>query len=316
MRFDAVIFDIDNVLIDTRASYIDCIRKTVERYLEIYFHFQPSRSPLLTRKNIETFKSLGGFNDDWDACYGLLLYLLTLKPKRRTLGNLLKKIDFKTLLKKNLPHPLGVRGAEKLFSRHYETSIPKNISRSNPVPRLLRPSRSTASPRNDNAFPQLQKIQEIFQNLYLKEYVWNERPLISKAVLQKIKGAGIKIGILTGRSREEALFVLRRFQMDQLFDSIITQSDTPRVFRKPHPYGLLANAKRLGKMLQYLYVGDLPDDMLTAKRAKTKMRVTACGFVQASESRDEMKMRLKKAGARYVVKNSQELLRLVFGIQL
>ena len=73
MRFDAVIFDIDNVLVDTRASYTDGIRKTVETYLITLLGFRPSRNPLLSRREVEEFKSLGGFNDDWDTCYGLLL---------------------------------------------------------------------------------------------------------------------------------------------------------------------------------------------------------------------------------------------------
>ena len=68
MRFDAVIFDIDNVLVDTRASYTDCIIKTVITYLEIILKFQPSRQLLLNRQEVEMFKSLGGFNDDWDTC--------------------------------------------------------------------------------------------------------------------------------------------------------------------------------------------------------------------------------------------------------
>ena len=90
MRFDAVIFDIDNVLVDTPASYTDCIRKTAETYLEKILRFRPSRSPLLTREDVEAFKSLGGFNDDWDTCYGLLLYFLNLKISRRAVRELQK----------------------------------------------------------------------------------------------------------------------------------------------------------------------------------------------------------------------------------
>src|SRR3990167_8182389 len=104
MRFDGVIFDIDNVLIDTRASYIDCIIKTVETYLEIILGYQRSRSALLKRKDVESFKVLGGFNDDWDTCYGLLLYFLQLKTRRKTFRDLNQKKDIASLarhLKKN-----------------------------------------------------------------------------------------------------------------------------------------------------------------------------------------------------------------------
>ena len=97
MRFDAIVFDIDNVLIDTRASYIDCIRKTVETYLETILKFRPSRTPLLTREDVETFKSLGGFNDDWDTCYGLLLYFLAKKISKPAVHELAKQKNISQL---------------------------------------------------------------------------------------------------------------------------------------------------------------------------------------------------------------------------
>ena len=87
VQTDAVIFDIDNVLIDTRHSYLDAIRNTVELYLThgpVPFF---SRSPggkfpsLLKPEEVDQFKLLGGFNDDWECCYGLLFYLLSLPVK-------------------------------------------------------------------------------------------------------------------------------------------------------------------------------------------------------------------------------------------
>ena len=86
-KFDAFIFDIDNVLIDTRKSYLESIIKTVEVYLtygQIPFFSAGKgkpRKPLLTLEDIEEFKLLGGFNDDWDCSYGLLVYLLSLPVK-------------------------------------------------------------------------------------------------------------------------------------------------------------------------------------------------------------------------------------------
>ena len=99
--FDAVIFDIDNVLVDTRPSYLEAIRWTIDIYLTNstvpFFRMQKkSRDPqILSLVSVEQFKLLVGFNDDWDCCYGLLIYLLSLPVKTRTVERLRKTVDLK-----------------------------------------------------------------------------------------------------------------------------------------------------------------------------------------------------------------------------
>ena len=271
MRFDAVIFDIDNVLVDTRASYTDCIRKTVEAYLETILKFRPSRTALLTRQDVEAFKSLGGFNDDWDTCYGLLLYLLSLKTKKRTINELRKEKNILRLTKV---------GAERVFGKQRLVS--------------------------------LNRIAEIFQRFYLSDFVWNEKLLISKSILKRLKALSIKIGVVTGRSRQEAEFALRRFKIDSSINTMITADDTPRELKKPHPYGLLKAAQKLGASLRYLYVGDLPDDILAARRAKKKIKIASCGYLAASAQPEKMRRELKKAGANYICENQKKLMRIIF----
>ncbi len=279
MRFDAIVFDIDNVLVDTRASYTDCICKTVETYLETILKFRSSRTPLLTRQDVETFKSLGGFNDDWDTCYGFLLYFLTKKVSKPAVHELAKQKNISQVVQSIKSKPLGVNGAEKLWGKQ------KIVS--------------------------LKKIEEIFQRFYLGEFVWNEKLLIPKSFLKNLKRIGLKIGIVTGRNREEASFALRRFQIDSLVDAMITTDETPKNLKKPHPYGLLKIAVKLGRNLRYLYVGDLPDDILAARRAKGKMKIASCGFLAASIVPKKMKRELKKIKADYVCEKPKELLRII-----
>ena len=279
MRFDAVIFDIDNVLVDTRASYTDCIRKTIETYLETILKFRPSRAPLLNRQDVELFKSLGGFNDDWDTCYGLLFYFLSKKVSKQAIHELAKQKNMKQLVQSIKIRPLGVKGAEKIWGKQKTVSF--------------------------------QKIADIFQRYYLGEFVWNEKLLISKSFLKQLKRSGIKLGIVTGRNREEAGFALRRFQIDALMDAMITTDETPKNLKKPHPYGLLKIASRLGKNLRYLYVGDLPDDILAAREAKKKIKISSCGYLAASSNSQMMKREFKKAKADFICESPKELLGLM-----
>lgn len=279
MRIDTVIFDIDNVLIDTRASYTDCIRKTVETYLIEHLGFRPSRKPLLSRQDVEAFKSLGGFNDDWDTCYGLLLYFLSLKTKKQAIYELEKQKNILGLAREITAKPLGVGGADRFWGKRKEISI--------------------------------EKISEIFQKFYLNEFRWNEKLLIPKSFLKTLKRAGLKIGIVTGRNREEAQFSLRRFQIDSLIDAVITIDETPKKFKKPNPWGLIKIANQLGKNLNCAYVGDLPDDILAVRDAQKKMKIISIGFLAASEFPKDMARELKKRGADFTCEKPKKLMKFI-----
>lgn len=273
--FDCILFDIDNVLVDTRFSYTDCIRETVQICLERTLKLKPSRTLLLSRKDIEHFKLLGGFNDDWDTCYGLLLYLLSLQPKISSLGSLKKLIRLKKLLK-TLRTPVSVKGIERWCGKNKQVSL-KHIAR-------------------------------IFQKLYWSTYIRKESAVLPKKTMFALASRGFKIGIATGRSRREAVYVLKRFGIATFIGKIIGVDDLPsKRLKKPNPFSLLSLARHFGKNLRYVYVGDLPDDIRTAVQARSRMTVTAWGFSALSLSRREMNAALKRAGADRILQTPTQL---------
>ena len=66
MTIDAVVFDVDGVLVDTDASYTEAVIRTVE-----WLH--PSAS--VDRALIRLWRRSGDWNNDWDLCYGLYCWL-------------------------------------------------------------------------------------------------------------------------------------------------------------------------------------------------------------------------------------------------
>ena len=74
---DIIIFDMDGVLIDVSRSYRKTIQRTIQIYLENCLGFGRSRGSWITNEEISLFKSVGGFNSDWDLTSGILLYLLS-----------------------------------------------------------------------------------------------------------------------------------------------------------------------------------------------------------------------------------------------
>lgn len=93
-RADAAIFDCDGVLIDIRGSYHRAISKTVAYILERLTGC-PFHDNIITDDVIFSFKKTGGFNNDWDLSYAVLMFILCnlpLKFRERLKGCLVREI--------------------------------------------------------------------------------------------------------------------------------------------------------------------------------------------------------------------------------
>jgi len=77
---DAIIFDCDGVLIDIRESYNRAISETVAYVMK---ELMGPRFPenLVSREIIYLFKKSGGFNNDWDSAYAILMFILCRLPE-------------------------------------------------------------------------------------------------------------------------------------------------------------------------------------------------------------------------------------------
>ncbi|MBI3306853.1 MAG: HAD hydrolase-like protein [Candidatus Omnitrophica bacterium] len=307
--FNAVIFDIDNVLIDTRHSYLEAIRRTVEIYLttgSIPF-FLPGRragSLLLSERDVNQFKLLGGFNDDWDCCHGLLIYLTTLPVKERTMDHLKKVMNISAFCNRITQRPVRTSGIAAILGR------PQTVK--------------------------IEKIARIFQEIYLGKNLfklverknpvyWTKRGLINreklifrKATLEKLKSLGVRLGIATGRPRFEATYALKHFGILDFFDAITTIDEVKRAeqemkqsLRKPHPFSLIETAKMLGHGKRVLYVGDLPDDILAAHQSKPIVNIRSVAFPDFTSHPEETLKELKKLKPDFVLRKASDLPKLV-----
>ncbi len=308
-RFQAILFDIDNVLVDTRRSYLDAIRWCVDIFLTHgkIPHFRPHRPhrkpQVLSPKDVSYFKLLGGFNDDWDCCYGLLVYLLTLTVKERTAANLHAAIDLPSFLKQVKERPLRVSGIVKMLGRNPAITIEK-------ISRIF---------QEIYLGPELFEKEEGKPPIYWKKngLIQLEKPVFKKATLEKLKAAGIKLGIATGRSRFEAEYVLKRFGILHLFDASTTMDEVKKAeqaqgksLRKPHPFSLVETAKHLGVKKNLLYVGDLPDDMLAAKHARPEAEIACAGFPKFDADPASALKELLKTKPDFILQKPAELLKI------
>jgi len=110
-RVDGVIFDCDGVLIDIRDSYNKAISKAVAFIFEGLTGYAFPES-FISNEVIFLFRRSGGFNNDWDTVYGILMFLLVDLPEkiRCQLKELMETVEWQ-------PDPFGrfssIRDVEK-----------------------------------------------------------------------------------------------------------------------------------------------------------------------------------------------------------
>lgn len=139
-----------------------------------------------------------------------------------------------------------------------------------------------------------------FQEYYLgcggrKGFIENEEWLLSIEVLKRLASRYV-LGIVTGRPRQEAFYVLRKFNVESFFEVVIAMEDYPSDKAKPDPYPIELALGKLGNPVAF-YVGDSVDDMVAARRA----HVRAIGCVPPGASADRLKGLLLKVGAEKVL---------------
>ena len=155
------------------------------------------------------------------------------------------------------------------------------------------------------------KIIDTFQAIYLGDdfngLIANEKWLAKRRMLEALHNK-YALGIVTGRPRLEARYVLRRFDVARYFAVMITMADVPPDKGKPDPYGLLRATEKLSTTSGW-YLGDTIDDMAAAAAAK----LTPVGVLCASDTDDRESQRklLCAHGAQHILSDVNEIAEVV-----
>ncbi len=88
-------------------------------------------------------------------------------------------------------------------------------------------------------------------------------------MLEAVKAAGYKMGIVTSRTTESTMFYLKKFGIADYFDGLVSCDDT--TIHKPNPEPLLLCMKKMNvEATETIMIGDSPYDMLCANNAGVK----------------------------------------------
>ncbi|MES2459046.1 MAG: HAD-IA family hydrolase, partial [Armatimonadota bacterium] len=252
-HIDTIIFDIDGVLLEVSRS----IRKVNCLSVAAYLRTLPgwtAPDDLLTSQDIEQFKEAGGFNDDWDLTFAVVLLFLHKWRLHHT-------SDASVL------HTLSPTVAE------YTTDIARRGGWLRSAEAITRDADLPSWPSEWYDKP---KIQQMFQELWSGEHCQRlygfepqffpgpgwirlDTPLLDAALIPK----GVKLGVVTGRTLREAQFALELLGLQDRISlpgpQGITKDDG---FYKPEPLGMRQVLTRLESRTA-LYIGDTIDDLRT-----------------------------------------------------
>ncbi len=266
---DAVIFDVDGVLVDVSGSFRQAISNTVQHYFNRVLDV-PGDELLVDTAEYELFKLAGDFNNDWDLSKAAVAYCLMKQIRAgngsadtaaiRKLGPALE--DFTSDVSKRggglasalsfVRETLDQAGREK-FDAKFDPVLIKRIF-----------MEYYAGPEHCG---QLYGIEA--GHYHGPGLIEQELFLLNLSMVERLQLKGIKFGILSGRTPEEADFLLRAEGLDSLLDPEFVLTDNGEIPAKPNPAGLAVLAGRMG-FTAALYVGDVPDDWTTVRRYRAE----------------------------------------------
>ncbi|MBX0295255.1 TIGR01548 family HAD-type hydrolase [Haloarcula nitratireducens] len=283
MQVDAVVLDIDGVLVDVADSYRRAVIESVERVYD----------DTIERADIQRFKDAGGFNNDWELTDAAALYVLA--DREGSAGDVASFTD-----------AIAERGGG--------LSAAKAVVRD----RLDETTAERVFDAWDSG-----RLRDVFQTLYLGSDLYrdleggdpafdapgyiNDEPVLVDAETLAALRERYAVGVVTGRPAAEADIAMDRVGLDVPADHRFTMDDWEE--GKPHPAALLALAERFDAE-RVAFAGDTLDDVKTAVNADAADddRVYyGVGVLTGGLTGEEGRRKYAAAGASAVVETVNDL---------
>ena len=283
MRADAVVLDVDGVLVDVADSYRRAVVESVER---VYGETIP-------KAHLQAFKNAGGFNNDWELTDAVALFVLA---GREGLG-----MDVEAFTDAVAGAGGGLDGARTVVA---DALTPASRER---VLDAWDPDR----------------LRKVFQQLYLGSdryreleggepesetagFIEAEPVIVDPETLDALQ-ADYDVGVVTGRPAAEADIALERVGLDLPRDHRFAMEDWDG--GKPDPEALVTLAERF-EARTVVFVGDTLDDVETAvnaDEADPDRRYLGVGVLTGGLTGDRGRTLYERAGAAAVLDSVNDL---------
>ena len=283
MRVDAVVLDVDGVLVDVADSYRRAVVESVER---IY-------GDTLPRSALQPFKDAGGFNNDWELTDAVALFVLA---RGRGL-----EADVATFTDEIAERGGGLDGARAVVRSELGGEVADAVEA------------EWDSDRLRDTFQALYLGADLYRDLEGGEppfeatgFVNDEPVIVTPGTIATLRER-YELGVVTGRPSDEADIALDRAGLDLPDDHRFTMDDWAE--GKPHPRALVTLADRLGAR-RIAFVGDTLDDVRTAVNAAAadgERAYFGVGVLTGGLTGDDGRAKYAEAGATAVVDSVNDL---------
>ncbi|PSP43802.1 TIGR01548 family HAD-type hydrolase [Halobacteriales archaeon QH_6_64_20] len=240
MNAEAVVLDVDGVLVDVADSYRRAVVESVEHV----------HSNSIRREDVQEFKNAGGFNNDWELTDAAALFVLA---RREGFDG-----DVGEFTDRIATRGGGLDAAEAVV----ETVLDRDAAAR--VREKWRPDRLRA------VFQQLYLGTELYRDLENADpdldvpgYVHDEPIIVDPETMEALT-EDFPLGVLTGRPAAEADIALSRVGLEIPDEHRFTMDDWAE--GKPHPRALVTLARHF-ESRETVFVGDTLDDIRTARNA-------------------------------------------------
>jgi len=281
---DAVVLDLDGVLVDVSRSYRRAIVDSID---EVYGY-------RVEESAIQSLKDAGGFNNDWDVTDALALLEITKEQSQ----NVREEYWFEALE----DEANGLDGV---------LSILEEVTSEGEYEKILEKWNR-------------ERLREVFQELYLGSkryekieggtpslgrdgYIDEETVLLTDDTRERLLDR-YPVGILTGRPRAEAEIALERVNLTLDPDAVVAMEDWEH--SKPHPEALIDLAEAFDAH-GLAFTGDTLDDVRTVRNADREdedRRYYGFGALTGGLNGVEGRWKFLEEGAQGVLETVNDLL--------
>lgn len=282
MNADAVVLDIDGVLVDVADSYRRAIVESVDRVYD----------KTIDIEDVQQFKDAGGFNNDWELTDAAALFVLARREGLR--------MDITEFTDVVAEHGGGLEAARTVVAEMPSIS-------------QARVRDKWDSERLRDVFQTLYLGSDLYRELEGGEppfdapgYI-NDEPVIVTPETVEALTSRFDVGVVTGRPAAEADIALDRVGLDVPDEHRFTMDNWEQ--GKPHPHALTTLAERFDAHA-VTFTGDTLDDIKTAvnaAEADPEREYYGIGVLTGGLTGEAGRAKYEAAGAAAVVDSVNDL---------
>ena len=343
---EKIIFDFDGVLVQTSQSYRLTITEVVDYYFIELLGLTAEKGKLATLQDIQKFKDIGIYNNDWKLSYAFITYYLTL---------ILKELEQKAALKEFIDRFYDLQFIDlrsfitslkgvKDFLERYEVNmidfvnlkdngatnldlfLTKDEAEKPLLVKRLAPYDLEKPDLLKRLFEEIYLGKDLFTKIYGTQSVFNfgnslidvEEFIPTKKTMDLLRNQFGILGIYSGRPKPQGMYILEKYDYIGYFDEqesvflgdLLKSEEEMERLGKPDPTLFIELVeKTAGNETGVAYVGDGIADALLVEKAKAmgQKNLTFLGVLSSSEDSNKLFTEYTKHGVDAVITDINDI---------